>query len=469
MGFKEKLEAAKESFAFDDFLLIPNFTTVNPAEANTSTKVAGIRLAIPILSAAMDTVTESSMAIELARRGGLGVVHRNFTIEEQVSEVTRVKRAESVIIQDVKTIPPGITLREIRDLSRELSFSTFPVVDNGKLVGIISNRDVQFERDETKKASELMTKELITAAEGTPLEKVTELMHKNRIEKVPVMKGERLVGIITVRDILSRKEYPQATRDKEGRLMVAAATGLDMKRVEALVKAEADLIVIDTAHGHNTAVVEFTRKVKKEFGCKVCAGNISTPEAAKDLIAAGADSLKVGVGPGSICTTRVVAGVGVAQLTAVANVADVAGDISVIADGGIRNSADVAKAIAIGANAVMVGNLLAGTDEAPGEIVVRDNKKYKRYRGMGSRKAVADRYFQEQSKFVPEGVEGLVPYKGRVKDILNSLVGGLRSSMGYTGAKNLKEMQQKARLIKITSAGVIESAPHDLDYVEESE
>ncbi|ADG13833.1 IMP dehydrogenase [Methanocaldococcus infernus] len=475
--FSRKLNEARTGYTFDDVLLIPNPSPVEPKDTDVSTEIAGIKLNIPILSSAMDTVTEKEMAIALARLGGLGVIHRNMSIEEQVHQVLAVKKADEFIIKEVIVVSPEDSVGEAMELMENYSVSGLPVIDRDeKVVGIITHRDIKAIKDKGVKVKEVMTKNVVTAKEDISEDEALEIMYSNRVERLPIVDDEgKLIGIVTLRDILKKRRYPQAARDRKGRLIVAAACGPhDFKRAEALIEAEVDALVIDCAHAHNLKVVENTKKFKELLDgtdTKLIVGNIATKEAAEDLIKAGADALKVGIGPGSICTTRVVAGVGVPQLTAVADVADVAKDydISVIADGGIRYSGDIAKAIAAGADAVMLGSLLAGTDEAPGRLMIINGRKYKQYRGMGSLGALAgssaDRYFQsgvKYSKLVPEGVEGAVPYKGPVSEVIHQLVGGLKSSMGYCGAKNIKEMQEKTRFIIITQSGQIESHPHDI-------
>ncbi|WP_456472843.1 IMP dehydrogenase [Methanocaldococcus sp.] len=475
--FSKKIYEAKTAYTFDDVLLIPNPSPVEPKDTDVSTDVAGLKLNIPILSSAMDTVTEKEMAIALARLGGLGVIHRNMSIEDQVHHVLAVKKADEFIIKEVITVSPDDSVGEAIDLMESYSISGMPVIDKDeRVVGIITHRDIKAIKDRSVKVKDVMTKDVVKAKEDISEEEALELMYSNRVERLPIVDDEgRLIGIVTLRDILKKRRYPQAARDKKGRLIVAAACGPhDFKRAEALINAEVDTLVIDCAHAHNLKVVENTKKFKELLegtDTKLIVGNIATKEAAEDLIKAGADAVKVGIGPGSICTTRVVAGVGVPQLTAVAEVADVAKDygVSVIADGGIRYSGDIAKAIGAGADAVMLGSLLAGTDEAPGRLMIINGRKYKQYRGMGSLGAMAggsaDRYFQQSnkySKFVPEGVEGAVPYKGPVSEVIFQLIGGLRSSMGYCGAKNIKELQEKARFVIITHSGQIESHPHDI-------
>ncbi len=478
--FLDKLENAKKAYTFDDVLLVPNASYVEPKDTDISTDLAGLKLNIPIISAAMDTVSEKEMAISLARKGGIGVIHRNMTIEEQVNQVIAVKKAEDVIVKDVITISQEYTINDAEKIMDEYSVSGLPVVDeNDELLGIITTRDVKYIQNKNTLVKDVMTKNVVHGSEDISHDDAMNLMYENRIERLPILdKNNKLIGMITLRDILKRKKYPNAARDKGGRLLVAAACGPnDINRAKALIKAEVDAIAIDCAHAHNMNVVNNIKILKKELegtNIKLIVGNIATKEAALDLIDAGADVLKVGIGPGSICTTRIVAGVGVPQLTAIAEVAEVAKEhnIPVIADGGIKYSGDIAKAIAAGADAVMLGSLLAGTDEAPGQLITINGRKYKQYRGMGSLGAMvggvgagADRYFQSHMKhvkMVPEGIEGAVPYKGPVRDVVFQLIGGLRSSMGYCGAKNIKEMQKKARFVKITQSGQQESHPHDV-------
>ncbi len=490
--YRSKVEEAELALTFDDVLIVPSMSEVEPADVDVSTRVTrNVRINIPILSAAMDTVTEAEMAIAMARHGGLGVIHRNMTVEEQVEEVRKVKEARTVVQTDVVTIGPDEPVSEAVDRMEKHGVGGLPVVDGkGRVIGIVTRRDVDLlDEDELEKlrVKDVMTEEPVVVEEGEDLEdRAYEAMRAEKIERVPVVDSEgRLIGIITARDLSRFREETEAATDDEGRYLVAAAVGpKDPERALELDEAGADVIVIDCAHAHTRTVIEFLKTVKPEVEADVVAGNIATGEAAEDLIAAGADGLKVGIGPGSICTTRVVAGVGVPQITAVADVADVAEDhdVPVIADGGIRYSGDIAKAIAAGADAVMLGNLLAGTDEAPGRLIRLRGRLYKQYRGMGSLGAMmkgesADRYFQDNveggrhvatTKFVPEGVEGVVPYKGPVGDVLYQLVGGLRSSMGYVGARNIEEMKKKARFVRITRAGYEESHPHDIAITDEA-
>jgi IMP dehydrogenase len=468
---------------FDDVLLVPAKSDVVPAQVDVTTHFTpNIKLNIPIVSAAMDTVTDANLAIAIAREGGIGVLHRNMPPEKQAMEVDKVKKSESGMIVDPITIGPDAPISEALALMERYRISGVPVTVNGKLVGIITNRDLKFERDFTRKVEEVMTKErLITAPVGITLEDAQEILHKYKIEKLPIVdKNFNLKGLITIKDIEKRKKYPNACKDHLGRLRVAAAVEVGepaIYRTELLVKAGVDAIVIDTAHGHSKAVIETLKELKRRFDIDVVAGNIATSEAAEELIQAGADAVKVGIGPGSICTTRIVAGAGVPQLTAIINCYQVTSkyNIPLISDGGIKYSGDITKALAAGAHCVMIGSLFAGTDEAPGEIILYQGRSYKTYRGMGSIGAMqggsSDRYRQEvisPEKLVPEGVEGRVPYRGPLAKSVHQLVGGLKSGMGYCGCKNLEELRTKARFIKITNAGLKESHVHDVTITRES-
>ncbi len=475
--FEEKLRGAKVGFTFDDVLLVPARSPVEPKEIEVSTYVTRkIKVQVPILSSPMDTVTEHRMAIALAELGALGIIHRNITIEEQVEMVRRVKKEESLIIRDLHTVTPETTIEEAERIMRENNIAGLPVVKEDKLVGILTNRDIRFYRGGKIKVSKLMTKNVITASEGISLEEAIEIMHKNRIEKLPIVRDGKLVGLITAKDILKREKYPNALRDKEGRLMVGAAVGpFDVERAKRLADAEVDAIVVDTAHAHNEKVLESIKTIRKMVDVQLIAGNIATKEAAEDLIAREVDGLRVGIGPGSICTTRIVAGIGVPQLEAITQTADAARGhgIPIIADGGIRYSGDIVKALAAGANAVMLGSLLAGTEESPGREIIIGGRKFKVYRGMGSvaalQKGISDRYGQlGKGKLVPEGVEAAVPYKGRVEEVIFQLVGGLKSGMGYVGARNIEELHKRAKFIRITSAGLRESHPHDVNIISEA-
>jgi len=474
-----------QALTFDDVLLVPDYSEVTPKDIDTATNLTGsIRLQIPFLSAAMDTVTEAEMAIAVAREGGLGVIHKNLDPRTQAAEVERVKRSESGMITDPITLEPDKTIDEAQHLMRHYRISGVPITEGSKLVGILTNRDLRFVKDTRIKVRDVMTsRNLVTVPEGTTLEEAAEILHRHRIEKLLVVNGGgELRGLITVKDIQKKLDYPQACKDQDGRLRVAAAVGVGaetMLRAELLVAAGADLLVVDTAHGHSRNVLDTVAAVKRKYpGVQVMAGNIATGEAAAALIDAGADAVKVGIGPGSICTTRVVAGVGVPQITAIIDVAQVARPrgIPVVADGGLRYSGDVAKAIAVGADAVMAGSLLAGTDESPGEKILFEGRVYKSYRGMGSLAAMQqgskDRYFQgeitETEKLVPEGIEGRVPYKGRAGDVIYQLVGGLRSGMGYCGCRDIAQFHARARFVRATSAGVRESHPHDVHITKEA-
>lgn len=471
-----------EGLTFDDVLLIPAKSDVLPREVEVSTKLTkNIALNIPIMSAGMDTVTEAKMAIAMAREGGIGVIHKNMPIERQANEIDKVKRSEHGIIVDPIFLSPENILQDAHDLMEKYRISGVPITDKGRLVGIITNRDLRFETDLKIKIKDCMTHEnLITAPVGTSLEEAKQILRSHRIEKLPLVDEEdNLKGLITIKDIEKAQKYPNSAKDGKGRLLVAAAVGVGsdmMDRVDAIVAAKVDVIVVDTAHGHSRGVLEAVKKIKTAYPhIELIAGNVATAEATRDLIKAGADAVKVGIGPGSICTTRVIAGIGVPQITAVYECSKAAREfgVPVIADGGIKYSGDIAKAIAAGANVVMVGNLLAGTEESPGEKIIYQGRSYKVYRGMGSLGAMAqgskDRYFQENmDKLVPEGIEGRVPYKGFVADTIFQLVGGLRAGMGYCGVKNIEEMITKTRFIRITSAGLKESHPHDVSITKEA-
>ncbi len=468
---------------FDDVLLIPAKSDILPRDVDISTNLTKkIKINIPLLSAGMDTVTESEMAISVAREGGIGIIHRAMSPQRQASEVDRVKKSESGMIIDPITISPDEPISEAMTLMEKYKISGVPVTVKGKLVGILTNRDLKFETGLNKKVLQVMTRErLITAPVGTDLDAAKKILHKYKIEKLPIVdKDFNLKGLITIKDIEKRRKYPNACKDKVGRLRVGAAIGVGedaVHRAGLLVKAGVDVIVIDTAHGHTKSVITMLKAIKKHHGIEVIAGNVATPEGTMDLIRAGADAIKVGIGPGSICTTRIVAGAGVPQVTAIMNCYAVAKkyNIPLIADGGIKYSGDVTKAIAAGAHSVMVGGLFAGTDESPGETILYQGRSYKVYRGMGSLGAMEqgskDRYMQagvESKKLVPEGVEGRVPYKGPLSQSVHQLMGGLRSGMGYCGCKNLNELRQKARLIRITNAGLRESHVHDVIITREA-
>jgi IMP dehydrogenase len=474
-----------EALTYDDVLLIPAYSEVMPREVDICSFFSrNIHLNIPIVSAAMDTVTEAQMAIAIAQEGGIGVIHKNMTIEEQANQVRKVKRAENGMILDPVTLPVDAIVRDALALMKEYGIGGIPVVTNNKvLVGIVTHRDLRFERDTERPIAEVMTKDdLITTSEFVSFEKAAEILQKHRIEKLPVVnEHNRLVGLITYKDIIKIQAHPNAYKDGQGRLRVAAAIGITsdtLNRAQALVDANVDAIVIDTAHGHTQANIEMARKIKRQFpNVDLVVGNVGTAEGALALVEAGADAVKVGIGPGSICTTRVIAGVGVPQLSAVYNVSKAlkGTGVPVIADGGIRYSGDIAKAIAAGADTIMAGSLFAGVDESPGQTIIFDGRKFKTYRGMGSidamQKGSKDRYFQDAEddiqKLVPEGIVGRVPFKGTLSEVILQLVGGLRSGMGYVGAKNIEALKQ-ARFIKITHAGVIESHPHDVFITSEA-
>ena len=474
-----------EGLTYDDVLLVPAHSTVMPRETDLSTHFSrNIKMKIPIVSAAMDTVTESKMAIAMAQEGGIGVIHKNMSLEGQAKEVRKVKRAENGMILDPITLYADAVVQDALNIMEEYGIGGIPVIDQaGKLVGIVTNRDLRFERNLRKPIAQAMTsKNLITTTEFTDFEQAADILQEHRIEKLPVVDDKyHLVGLITYKDIIKIKAHPSSCKDERGRLRVAAAVGIapdTLQRVEALVKAEADAIIIDTAHGHSQGVLEMARLVKKKFPeLELVVGNIGTAEAARDLIKIGVDAIKVGIGPGSICTTRVIAGVGVPQLTAVAEVAKAAigSGVPVIADGGIRYTGDIVKAIAAGAHSIMAGSLFAGVDESPGETIIYDGRKYKTYRGMGSVEAMKDgskdRYFQDAeddiNKLVPEGIVGRVPFKGALGEVILQMVGGLKAGMGYTGSHNISDLQN-ARFIKITAAGVVESHPHDITITREA-
>lgn len=472
----------KEGLTFDDVLLIPAASEVLPRDVDTSTTLTKkIKLNIPLMSAAMDTVTESKMAIAIARSGGIGVIHKNMSIEEQALEVDRVKRSEHGVIWDPIYLSPEDTINQAEELMARYRISGVPITENGKLVGIITNRDLRFIKDYNEPIGRYMTKDrLVTAPVGTTLEEAKEILRKHKVEKLPIVdENYMLKGLITIKDIEKAKQFPLSTKDSRGRLAVAAAVSVSSEtpdRVDALVNAKVDAIVVDTAHGHSKAVIETVKYIKQKYpDVDIIAGNVATAEATKALIEAGADAVKVGIGPGSICTTRVVAGVGVPQITAVYECAQEAKkhDIQIIADGGIKYSGDITKAIAAGADVVMLGSLLAGTEESPGEIEIYQGRSYKVYRGMGSlgamKKGGKERYFQENAlKLVPEGVEGRVPYKGPLSETVFQLIGGLRAGMGYCGCKNIKELQTKAKFIRITNAALRESHPHSVNITKEA-
>ncbi len=473
-----------ENLTFDDVLMVPKYSEVLPRDVDITTNITkNIKLNIPLMSAAMDTVTESKTAIALAREGGIGIIHKNLTIEEQCIEIDKVKRSESGMILDPVTISSNKTLDEALSIMSKYHISGVPVVDNGKLKGILTNRDIRFETDLSLLVSDRMTeKQLITVKEGTTLDEAKEVLQKYRVEKLLVVnESGNLTGLITVKDILKKQNYPNAATDKHGRLLVGAAVGIDndtLDRVGELIKNNVDTIVIDTAHGHSKSVMDMAKSIKKNYSnVDLIIGNVATAEGVQALIDSGADAVKIGIGSGSSCTTRMIAGVGVPQLSSILNSYEVAlkNGIPIISDGGMRYSGDIAKSLAAGCDAVMLGSIFAGTDETPGEIILWEGRSYKTYRGMGSISAMksgsSDRYFQKgtkNKKLVPEGIEGMVPVKGSLSELVHQLLGGIRSSMGYCGAEDLKSFIKKVEFIRITSAGMIESHPHDLDVTKEA-
>ncbi|SPZ49742.1 Inosine-5'-monophosphate dehydrogenase [Sarcina ventriculi] len=472
----------KQAYTFDDVLLVPNKSEVLPNEVSLKTKLTkSITLNIPLMSASMDTVTESKMAIAIAREGGIGIIHKNMTIEEQAREVDRVKRQENGVITDPISLTANHTVNEALDLMAQYRISGVPVTEGSKLVGIITNRDIVFETDYNKKISEVMTKApLVTSKEGTSLEEALQILRQHKIEKLPLVDDDNnLKGLITIKDIEKAKAFPNAAKDAKGRLLCGASVGITkdmMERVDALAKAQVDVITLDTAHGHSKGVLEGVKKIKVKYpNLQIIAGNIATAEAVRDLVEAGADCVKVGIGPGSICTTRIVAGVGVPQLTAVMDCVEEARKTGtpVIADGGLKYSGDIVKALAGGAQVAMMGSLFAGCEEAPGEMEIYQGRSYKVYRGMGSlgamEKGSSDRYFQNGTKkFVPEGVEGRIAYKGHVADTIYQLLGGIRSGMGYLGAATLEDLYENATFVTQTSSGIRESHPHDINITKEA-
>ena len=491
---------AYDAITFDDVLLIPARSDFIPGDADTRTQLTRtIELNIPLISAPMDTVTEAALAIALAQEGGIGVIHKNLSVSDQAREVEKVKRSENGVIVDPITLPPTATIGYARQIMREYNVSGVPIVDaeagddpvhsvraraNGKapkLVGILTRRDLKFQEDDSRRIGEVMTRDnLVTAPEETTLDEAEHILYKSKVEKLLLVdRDHRLTGLITMRDIDKLHQFPNACKDKRGRLRVGAATGVrDFARVEALIAAGVDVVVVDTAHGHSRNVIETIQEIKKSHDIQVIAGNIATAEAAKDLIDAGADGIKIGIGPGAICTTRIVSGVGVPQISAIMNAASVATDagVPVIADGGIRHSGDITKSIAAGASCCMMGSLFAGLDESPGEMVIHMGRRYKTYRGMGSMGAMIqgsrDRYGQgaikQSSKLVPEGVEGRVPYRGTLGDFVYQLVGGLRAGMGYCGTKNIAALRRDARFCRVSGASMTESHPHDITITKES-
>ena len=474
----------KKAYTFDDLLLLPQQSSILPSKVKTKTALTPkISLNIPVVSAAMDTVTETNLAIAMAKEGGIGVIHKNMTIEEQARQVSKVKRYESGVIKNPITLSPDDTVKQALELKRIHNISGFPIVKDKKLIGILTNRDLRFTKNLDEKIANLMTpkEKLVTVHEGTSIEKAKKILHQHRIEKLPVVNELGiLTGMITVKDIMKKMAAPNAVQDQNGRLLVAAAigtTGDFLERAEELVKNNVDVIVIDTAHGHHINIEKAISKIKNNLDIEIIAGNIATADAAKNLIDSGVSAIKVGIGPGSICTTRVVAGVGVPQLTAIMDASKVAHKhgVPVIADGGIKFSGDLVKAIAAGANSVMLGSFLAGTDESPGEFVIYNGRRFKSYRGMGSIGAMKsgskDRYFQDSTddkKLVAEGIEGMVAYKGPVKDLIYQIVGGLRAGMGYCGAEDIKDLIKNAKFVEISPAGLNESHPHDVTITKEA-
>lgn len=484
---KEFPQKFPQALAYDDVLLQPQHSTVLPADVNLETLLTReVKLKIPLVSAAMDTVTERATAITMAQAGGIGIIHKNLPIEEQAAHVKAVKKSEAGMVTEPITVSPEIKLGELFATMRHMQISGFPVVDNGRLVGIVTGRDLRFEKNLEKLVRDVMTKEVVTAPKGTSPEQAEEILHRHRIEKLPVLgdDGKTMIGMYTIKDIIKSKTFPNASKDKAGRLLVGAALGAGgdfIERAEALVYAGVDVLIIDTAHGHSQGVLDAVKIIKQRVGKKgvqIVAGNVATAQATRALIEMGADAVKVGIGPGSICTTRIVAGIGVPQFTAVMQCAQEARkhNIPVIADGGIKYSGDIVKALAGGAHTVMLGSVFAGSEEAPGDLIIYQGKSYKSYRGMGSlgamQKGSKDRYFQgdvnDKGKLVPEGIEGRIPFRGPLADILYQLVGGIRSGMGYTGSKTINDLYERAEFVQITAAGLKESHVHDVYISRES-
>lgn len=473
---------SKEGLTFDDVLLIPQHSQVLPKDVKTHTRLTkNIKLNIPLISAGMDTVTESALAIAIAREGGIGIIHKNMPLQKQAQEVDRVKRSDNGVITNPFSLGPDNTLQDAKDLTAKYKISGVPIVDGaGRLVGIITNRDMRFETDNSKRIAEIMTSDnLITAREGTSLKEAKEILRRAKVEKLPLVDSNNILkGLITIKDIEKSIIYPNSAKDEQGRLLVGAAIGITkdmLNRAQTLLAAGADVLVVDTAHGHSQGVLDAVAKIKQNFPqCQLIAGNIATAQAAKALIEAGADALKVGIGPGAICTTRVVAGIGMPQITAIYDcyLAAKEYDIPIIADGGIKYSGDIAKAIAAGASTCMLGSLFAGTNESPGENIIYNGRAFKAYRGMGSSAAMkagsSDRYFQENAKkLVPEGVEGRVPHRGALADVVYQLVGGLKAAMGYCGVKTIQELRENGKFVRISNAGLVESHPHDIFITKE--
>lgn len=479
---KKDSKFQNEALTFDDVLLVPSYSQIIPSETNVKTALTrNIDLNIPLLSASMDTVTESRLAIALALKGGIGIIHKNMSIENQSGEIRRVKRSQSGMIKDPITMDKESTVKDALQIMKKNQIGGIPIVNSSnELIGIVTNRDLRFQKENDKELSSIMTEKVVTAKSGISLDDAEKILKKHKIEKLPIVDGKKFVGLITYKDILKNKSMPDACKDHLGRLRVGAAIGVSddwEKRLNKLVEANVDVISIDTAHAHSKSVIDLLKAIKSNYDLDVIVGNIATAEAAKALVKAGADAIKVGVGPGSICTTRIIAGVGVPQLSAVYDVTkSVKGsNVPVIADGGIRFSGDIAKALAAGADSVMIGSLFAGTEETPGDIIIYEGRKYKAYRGMGSVEAMEegtkDRYFQQNEenpkKLVPEGIVGRVPYKGNVSEVIYQLIGGLRAGMGYVGAENIQKLRQ-AQFVRITNAGSIEGHPHDVFITREA-
>lgn len=475
--FKDKFENIREGYTYDDVLLIPSKSPIEPREADVSSKFSRhINLKLPLASSPMDTVTETAMAIGMARQGAIGILHRNLSVNQQSGFVRKVKREESIIIRNVHTVAPETPIPELRNIMKTKSIGGLPVVSGEKLVGIVTKRDLEFAGKENRKVGDIMVKEVVFAHDNIDIDEALEILYKNRVEKLPLVdKSGRVVGLITAKDVTTRQNFPDASRNKEGKLIVGAAVGpFDIDRATTLEKEGVDVLVVDTAHAHNENVLSSLKKMRKEISVDIVAGNIATKEAAEDLISLGVDGLRVGIGPGSICTTRIIAGIGVPQLTAVSDVAEVAEgqNVPVIADGGIRFSGDIVKAFAAGANTVMLGSLFAGTEESPGDEIILNGRKYKSYRGMGSMGAIqtgiSDRYGKlGATKFVAEGVEAVVPYRGKTDEVIFQLIGGVKSGMGYVGARNIEELRKNSKFVKISSSGLKESHPHDIRITSE--
>lgn len=475
--YREKFQNIKDGLTYDDVLLIPSRTSVEPKEISLLSRISrNIELRIPILSSPMDTVTEDNMAVAMARSGGMGIIHRNLTVNQQASMVRKVKREESIIIRNVHTVSPETSIQELRNIIRTKNIGGLPVLEGDKLVGMVTKRDLEFAGKDLKIVRDIMVKNVISAKQDIKIEDAIEILYRNRIEKLPLVDGKgRVVGLITAKDIATRQKFPDASRDKEGQLLVGAAVGpFDIERAKTMEKEGANLIVVDTAHAHNENVMNSLKKMRKEVSIDIMAGNIATAEAAEDLISLEMDSLRVGIGPGSICTTRIIAGIGVPQITAISETAEVAHEhgVPVIGDGGIRFSGDIVKAFGAGASGVMLGSLFAGTEESPGNEIIISGRKYKAYRGMGSigaiQTGISDRYGKVgSSKFVAEGVEGAVPYRGKVEEVIFQLTGGIRSGMGYVGAKSVEALRTGSRFVRITGNGLRESHPHDIKITAE--